>query len=156
MYDQLEAIGAAHLPVLVPKLPGALGVVGVIPPMEPVVLDVPPAPLVLRPCSRMHRSFSRPISKSQREGPFVDPADEDPIVLDPLPIVLLPPDTPPMLLPLPIVLPPMLLPGAPPTLVPVVPLVVPLEVCAVADIAKSAAAVAASKDLRIMLRSFVA
>ena len=96
----------------------------------PVLLEVPPAPLVLRPRSRRHRSLSRPVRRSQFCVPVLDAPD--PAVLDPLPIVLEPPTVLPELPP-----------GVPATLL-------PPDVCAVADIAKSAAAVAVTRILRVM------
>jgi hypothetical protein len=131
------------LPVPVDEpLPSPPGEVVLEPPMLPleVPLEVPPAPLVLRPSSRRQRSFSSPVSTSQRVLRAVEPADEGPVVLLPLPIVL------------PLVLPPTLLPVLlPPTLLPLLP-VLPLlpEVCAAAEIAKSAAAVAVTNSFKVM------
>src|SRR5512138_1396748 len=143
----------------VPRLPGVV-VLDPLPvdplPMEepepivpvPVLLEVPPAPLVLRPRSRRQRSLSRPMRRSQ--FCVAVPDAPDPAVLEPLPIVLEPPTVLPALPPPGV--PPTLLPEVPPTLLPLPsdPLLLPPDVCAVADIAKSAATAAVTRILRDM------
>jgi hypothetical protein len=106
-----------------------------------VPLDVPPAPLE-RPCSCRQRSFSAPISASQRDTPVLAPVEEEPLTpLDDEPVLLPlePTDGVVALLPLPRLPDPVLLP----------------EVCANApDMAKSAAAVAETMSFSFMEAPF--
>jgi hypothetical protein len=132
-------------PVLepLPMLPGEL-----------VVPDVPPAALE---GSWRQRSFSRPVSESQRAVPRVEPAA--PVALEPFaleppaplpPLAFEPaPRLPPELLLVPPALPPALAPALPPALAPALPPLPPPD-CATAVIAKSAAAVAVTKSFNFM------
>jgi hypothetical protein len=110
----------------------------------PTPLEVPPAPLTF-PCSRRHWSLSRPVSVAQRGFDPLAPVAADPLVLPPMPVLLLP-------TPLPVLVP--ALPVVPPTLLPVVPLpMLPLgldDVCAIAPMAKRAAAVALTNSFKLM------
>ena len=106
---------------------------------EPVPLlpDVPPAALEL-PSSRRHWSFCRPVSDSQRALLELEPAEELPGLIAPLPPLVLEPPTldplvppvlepvdPPRLEPLEPLEPPTLLPDAPPALAPELPPALP-------------------------------
>lgn len=116
-----------------PRLPDA-------PVLESV--EVPPAPLVVTPSSLRQRSFSRPVIALQRAEPALAPVDEEPpIALDEEPVLPLPlePTEGVLRLPLPVA----------PVLPEVLPVVLP-EVCANADIANSAAAVAETRSFRFM------
>ena len=110
----------------------------------PTPLEVPPAPLTF-PCSRRHWSLSRPVSVAQRGFDPLAPVAADPLVLPPMPVLLLP-------TPLPVLVP--ALPVVPPALLPVVPLpMLPLgldDVCAMAPMAKRAAAVALTNSFKLM------
>jgi hypothetical protein len=129
-------------PPMLPALPGV--VVDEPLPSEPlpvVLLEVPPAPLE-RPCSCRQRSFSAPISASQRDTPVLAPVEEEPLAPldeDPVLLPLEPTDGVVALLPLPRLPEPVL----------------PPEVCANApDMAKSAAAVAETMSFSFMKAPF--
>jgi hypothetical protein len=123
----------------------------------PVLPDVPPAALEL-PWSRRHWSFCRPVSESQLAVLELEPAEELPEFIAPLPPLVLEPPTleplvppalepvePPRLEPLEPLEPPTLLPDAPAALPPALP-----PDCAYAVIAKRAAAVAVTKSFNFM------
>jgi len=133
------------MPLEVPPLVEPLPIEPLLVPVEP---DVPPAPLEVEPCCCRQRSLSSPVSASQLDEPEEDaptPPDEElptPLEDEPVSLLLVPADGELLLVPADGEL---LLPLRPP-----VPLVLP-EVCAYAESANNAAAVAETISFRFML-----
>jgi hypothetical protein len=140
-----------ELPVLEPlDVPPLVEPLPIEPLLVPVEPDVPPAPLEVEPCCCRQRSLSSPVSASQLDEPTPEedaptPPDEElpmPLEDEPVSLLLVPAEGELLLVPAEGEL---LLPLRPP-----VPLVLP-EVCAYAESANNAAAVAETMSFRFML-----